>query len=302
MGGAMSGIKPAPRPPLVPPIVPPLSGFFGPAEAPMFVATRENAKDPDPGTIRFDARKRPGGDLIGVSGAAEGGRWQIKLLFKNAYPNPPAWKTCVLVVRVPPRAFDRDPGLVPLLTIGKAVCGDPGCAQYKAANDAAGATRTLWYNMFSKCLLFGRTVESAMCAGCFGAAHVQQNGLNVAIRFTERGDARQLVIVRDFVGFYDSLTDKGVLAQRPDASVLATGKVLLEMSPAVSDVALLAHHDEVGAARPAIESWLEAARREASTAGRARPAVEAVAKLAREVLATEFVPTTQKPGSYCPCR
>jgi len=79
----------------------------------MFVATRGTAdRSSGPATMArrpsimpitpaaFDIIKNGSGDLMSVSGVNQmTGEWQIKLLFKNAYPNPPAWKTCVLVVR-----------------------------------------------------------------------------------------------------------------------------------------------------------------------------------------------------------
>lgn len=289
-----------------------LSGFFGPTDAPMFVATR--TKERDPADITFDAIKKASNDLKDVSSGADGGMWQIKLLFaKPAYPNPPAWKTCVLVVRVPPGVI-ASPEVVPLVTLGRAKCGDAGCTQYTAESDPASslATRTLWYDTttaFESCLLFGRTKSTAMCATCPGIAQVQRDGLDVAIMFTERGDARQLVIVRNDVAFYDSLTESvskrltepRVMTERPGASVLATGKVMFQVSPYVSDVALLAHHAEISNARPEIESFLEGAARATNGTGRQRIAVQAVAALARNVLSTEFAWTT-KAGAVCPCR
>ena len=289
-----------------------LSGFFGPNDAPMFVATRTNERDPK--DITFDAIKKASNDLKGISSGADSGMWQIKLLFaKPAYPNPPAWKTCVLVVRVPPRVIAAHE-VVPLVTLGRAKCGDEWCTQYTTESDPASsiATRTLWYDTTTaskNCLLFGRTKSTAMCAACPGIAQVQRDGLDVAIMFTESGDARQLVIVRNDVAFYDSLTDSvsrrltepRVTTERPDAAVLATGKVMFQVSPYVSDVALLAHHAGIGNARPEIESFLEGAARATNGTGRQRIAVQAVAALARKVLSTEFAWTT-KAGAVCPCR
>ena len=289
-----------------------LSGFFGPTDAPMFVATRTNERDPKDFT--FDAIKKASNDLKGISSGADSGMWQIKLLFeKLAYPNPPAWKTCVLVVRVPPGVIAALE-VVPLVTLGRAKCGDEWCTQYTAESDPASsiATRTLWYDTTTaskNCLLFGRTKSTAMCAACPGIAQVQRDGLDVAIMFTESGDARQLVIVRNDVAFYDSLTDSvsrrlkepRVTTERPDAAVLGTGKVMFQVSPYVSDVALLAHHAGIGNARPEIERFLEGAARATNGTGRQRIAVQAVAALARKVLSTEFAWTT-KAGAVCPCR
>lgn len=299
-------------------------------EAPMFVATRGAADPPRrpvgpvgpigarrPVGPTIDIIKKKSDDLLSVSPGAVNnvtGEWQIKLLFKHAYPNPPAWKTCVLVVRarVPGPA-----GPVALLTLGRAMCDGAACADgaFKpdkarvAVDPASTSTRTLWYDAGKGCLLFGRTQASAMCARSPSAT----DGLEVAIKFTEqlteRGGERQLVIVCGGVEFYDALTDVAASAkgeastERPDASLLAQGKVLFQMSPYVSDVALFAHHSDVGMARPAIGAFMDEARRSAaqrSQSGPSGPSVEAVSSLAWKVLSTEHAPSP--PGSMCPCR
>ena len=305
-------------------------------EAPMFVATR-GAVDPPrrpvgpvgpigarrPVGPTIDIIKKKSDDLLSVSPGAVNngtGEWQIKLLFKHAYPNPPAWKTCVLVVRarVPGPA-----GPVALLTLGRAMCDGAACADgaFKpdkarvAVDPASTSTRTLWYDAGKGCLLFGRTQASAMCARSPSAT----DGLEVAIKFTEqlteRGGERQLVVVCGGVEFYDALTDVAASAkgeastERPDASLLAQGKVLFQMSPYVSDVALFAHHSEVGMARPAIGAFMDEARRSAAQRSQSGPSgpsgpsgqsVEAVSSLAWKVLSTEHAPSP--PGSMCPCR
>ena len=272
----------------------------------------------------FDIIKKGSGDLMSVSPGVNQmtGERQIKLLFKNAYPNPPAWKTCVLVVRVPagpagPAGLPGSPkGVVALLTLGRAMCDGAACADgaFKpdharvAVDPASTSTRTLWYDFSTGCLLFGRTQASAMCARGPSATEVHRDGLEVAIKFTERGGARQLVIVWGGVELYDALTDataKGEAStERPDASVLAQGKVLFQVSPLVSDVALFAHHSEAGEAGQAardIGSFLEFAHESAHrSASRSVESVRAVTGLARKVLFTEF--EASPPGRVCPCR
>ena len=314
-------------------------------EAPMFVATRGAADPPrrpvgpvgpidarrpvgpiGPIGPTIDIIKKKSDDLLSVSPGAvnnQTGEWQIKLLFKHAYPNPPAWKTCVLVVRARVPGPAGPAGPVALLTLGRAMCDGAACADgaFKpdkarvAVDPASTSTRTLWYDAGKGCLLFGRTQASAMCARSPSAT----DGLEVAIKFTEqlteRGGERQLVIACGGVEFYDALTDVAASAkgeastERPDASLLAQGKVLFQMSPYVSDVALFAHHSDVGMARPAIGAFMDEARRSAAQRSQSGPSgpsgpsgqsVEAVSNLAWKVLSTEHAPSP--PGSMCPCR
>lgn len=289
----------------------------------MFVATRaESGARPAAGAaadIRLDARfdivKKQSADLISVSGGVSNGMGQIKLLFKSAYPNPFVWKTCVLVVRVPPGSILETTGVFPLLTIGSASCDGSACTdgafsgnkrnERNGRNErntsrigfSVDSTRTLWYDPGKQCLLFGRTEASAMCAKCPDASQVSRGGLEVAIKYTERGGARQLVIAYDGVASYEATTDGGASTERPDASVLATGKVLFEMSPLVSDVGLFAHHSEVDKARYDIETFIARAR---GAAAHSAKAVTAVTTLALHALFTEF--SQSPPGRACPCR
>ncbi len=203
------------------PMAPPQPSL-SPLKAPMLLAWQATPAGPLAVAANSDLVSARTGRCT-VSSLA--GCQQIMLEYAAAYAAPPPWRTCHLVVRVRLRVTGLVGPIVPLLTMGAATANVPSLQ--------------LQYDAGRECLLFGPPAPRGMCVRV-PRAQVEA-GLSVIVSCSTRGPNRRVALAAGSGTYHSFLLAPGAPDLIPSALV-SNGRLLLEASSGVSEVALVAHH------------------------------------------------------------